>query len=159
MRGRARGEEIYTPPRETLAATSSRPNSEALPACVVLEQPRAAFHPCTCGLYGGATAVASTLIGYDEVEVAARTTIWRRQSWTTTSSTPMCDYVGLLLQLFFYCLARLVVTIHDLLVACILGWHDRSSASIAYLFFYSGIRSILHNSWSGSYTMVICDGY
>jgi hypothetical protein len=51
----------YTPPRETLYTDVSRPNPKALAACVVLAQPRAAFHPCTCGLCGDATA----LIDYD----------------------------------------------------------------------------------------------
>jgi hypothetical protein len=37
----------------------------------VLADPRAAFHHCMCGLCGGATAVASMLIGYDDVEIAA----------------------------------------------------------------------------------------
>jgi hypothetical protein len=44
------------PPRETLATVASRPISEAL----------AVFHPCMCGLRGGAAAVAVTLIGYDD---------------------------------------------------------------------------------------------
>jgi hypothetical protein len=45
MRGEARGGLTpYMPPHETLAATSSWLNSEALAACVE------AFDPCTCGL-------------------------------------------------------------------------------------------------------------
>jgi hypothetical protein len=44
----------------TLAATSSRPNLETLVAHEVLTHQRAAFHPYTCGLRGGAAA----LIGY-----------------------------------------------------------------------------------------------
>jgi hypothetical protein len=67
------------PPRETLAAASSQPNSEALLARVVLAHPRAAFHPYTCGLYRG-VAVAVALIGYDDVEVAVRTATRRRRS-------------------------------------------------------------------------------
>jgi hypothetical protein len=39
----------------------------------------------------------------------------------TTSSTPMHDYIGSLLQLFFHSSASLVVKIHDLLLASILG--------------------------------------
>jgi hypothetical protein len=39
------------------------------------------------------------LIGYDDVEVATRTTTRRRWLWSTTSSTPMRDYIGSLLQL------------------------------------------------------------
>jgi hypothetical protein len=79
MRGGARGGLTpYTLPRETLAATSSRPNSEALTACVVLAYPRAAFYPCTCGLRRGAAAVAVVLIGYDHVKVAVETTTRRR---------------------------------------------------------------------------------
>jgi hypothetical protein len=56
----------YMPPRETLAATAFRPTSEALAAYVVLAHPRAAFHPYTCGLRGGAAAFAAALIGYDD---------------------------------------------------------------------------------------------
>jgi hypothetical protein len=55
----------YMPPRETLAATASRSNPEVLAARVVLAHPRAAFHPCMCGLRGGTTTVAAALIGYD----------------------------------------------------------------------------------------------
>jgi hypothetical protein len=54
------------PPRETLATTSSRPNSEAPAARMMLAHPRTTFHPCTCGLCGGAAAVAAALIGYDD---------------------------------------------------------------------------------------------
>jgi hypothetical protein len=68
----------YLPPRETLAAPSSRPNSEALAVCVVLAHQHAAFHPCRCGLRRGAAAVAVVLIGYDDIKVAAKTTIRRR---------------------------------------------------------------------------------
>jgi hypothetical protein len=76
MRGRVRGGLTpYTPPRETLAATSSRPNSEVLATHVVLAHPRATFHPCTCGFRRGATAVAAALIGYDHVKVAAETSL------------------------------------------------------------------------------------
>jgi hypothetical protein len=39
----------------------------------------------------------------------------------TIFSTPTCDYVGSLLQLFFCCSARLVVMIYDLLLTSILG--------------------------------------
>jgi hypothetical protein len=63
----------------------------------------------------------------------------RRWSWSTTSSTLMCDYVGSLLQLFFYSPAHLVVTIHDLPLTNILGWHGRSSASVAYPFPYNWV--------------------
>jgi hypothetical protein len=61
----------HTPPRETLAA-ASWPNSEALAARVVLAHPCVTFHPYTCGLRGGTAVVATTLIGYDDVEVATR---------------------------------------------------------------------------------------
>jgi hypothetical protein len=118
----------YTPPCETLAAISSRPNSEALATREVLAHPWAVLHPCTCGLCRGAAA----LIGYDDVEVAVRTTMRRRRSWSTTSSTLTRDYVGSLLQLFFRCSACLVVTIHDLLLTSILRWHGKNSASVAY---------------------------
>jgi hypothetical protein len=55
---------------KTLAATSSRPNSEALAAHVVIAHPRMAFRPCTCELRRGAAAVAAALIGYDDIKVA-----------------------------------------------------------------------------------------
>jgi hypothetical protein len=67
-------------PCETLAIASSRPNSEALAACMVLAHPRAAFHPCMCGLRRGAAAVATALIGYDDFKVVAETTTRRRRS-------------------------------------------------------------------------------
>jgi hypothetical protein len=79
MRGGARGELTpYTPPRETLAATSSRLNSEALAICVVLAHPRVAFHSCTCGLRRDVAAVAGALIDYDHAKVAVETTTRRR---------------------------------------------------------------------------------
>jgi hypothetical protein len=49
---------------KTLAATSSRPNSETLVVCEVLAHPRAIFYPCTCELRGGTVAVAAALISY-----------------------------------------------------------------------------------------------
>jgi hypothetical protein len=58
-------------PCETLATTSSQPNSKSLVARVVLAQPRVTFHPCTCGLCRGAAA----LISYDDVKVATKTII------------------------------------------------------------------------------------
>jgi hypothetical protein len=61
------------PPRETLAVASSRSNSVALATHGVLAHPRAVFYPCTCGLRGGAVAVAAMLIGYDDMKVAAGT--------------------------------------------------------------------------------------
>jgi hypothetical protein len=67
-------------PHETLHATSSRPNSEALAAHVVLAHPHVVFHPCTCGLHRGAAVVAAVLIGYDDVKVAAEMTIRRKRS-------------------------------------------------------------------------------
>jgi hypothetical protein len=77
MRGGARdGLMPDTPPCETLTATSSRPNSKALAVHVMLAHPRTVFHLRTCGLHRDAAA----LIGYDDVEVAAGTTIWRRRS-------------------------------------------------------------------------------
>jgi hypothetical protein len=81
MRGGARGAvDVYTPPREILAAASSRPNSEALVACVVLAHPRTVFYPCMYGLYRGTATVAAALIGYDDVEVTAGTSTRRRRS-------------------------------------------------------------------------------
>jgi hypothetical protein len=58
----------YTPARHhvtTLSATSSRRNPETLAMSEVLAYPRTMFHPCTCGLCGGAIAFAAALIGYD----------------------------------------------------------------------------------------------
>jgi hypothetical protein len=134
IRGGARG--AINPRMHTTtwnsSATSSRLNSEALAARVVLAHPRAVYHSYTCGLHRSAAAVAAALIGYNDIKVAADTTTMKRRSWSTTSSTSTSDYVGLLLQLIFCCSARLVVTIHDLLLTSILGWHGRSSASLAY---------------------------
>jgi hypothetical protein len=51
---------IHTPTHHhviTLATTSSQPNPDTLVVWKVLAHPRAAFHPCTCGLRGGATAL------------------------------------------------------------------------------------------------------
>jgi hypothetical protein len=160
MRGGARGtEDTYMPPHETLATTSSWLNSKALAMRMVLAHPRATFHPCTCRLRRGTAAVVATVIGYDDMEVATGMTTRRRWSLLTTSSTSTRDYVGSLLQRFFRYSVCLVVMIHDLLLASILGWHGRSSASVAYPFTYSCIRTILRSSWSGSCAMVICDGY
>jgi hypothetical protein len=92
----------YMAPCETLATTLSRLNSEALATRVVLAHPHAAFHPYKCGLCRGTTMVAAALIDYDDIKVAAKTTTRRRRSWSTTSSTSMCDFVGSLLQLFFH---------------------------------------------------------
>jgi hypothetical protein len=81
MRGGARGiETSHMPPRETLAIASSRLNSKALAARVVLTHPHAWFHPCTCELHGGAAVTAAALISYDNVEVAAQMTTGRRRS-------------------------------------------------------------------------------
>jgi hypothetical protein len=77
MKGGARGARTpYTPPHETLVAASSQLNSEALATRVVLAHPHVVFDPYMCGLHGGAAA----LIGYDDVEVAVRTTMRRRRS-------------------------------------------------------------------------------
>jgi hypothetical protein len=70
----------YMPSRETLAAASSRSNSEALATWLVLAHPRAAFHPCTCGLCRDAGAVVAALISYDDVKVVAETITRRRRS-------------------------------------------------------------------------------
>jgi hypothetical protein len=122
MRGGARSIlRPYMAPRETLATTSTRLNSEDLVVHVVLTHPRAAFHPYTCRLCRGTAMIAAALIGYDNVKVATETTARKRRSWSTTSSTPMRDYVGSLLHLFFHCSVHLVVTIHDLLLTSILG--------------------------------------
>jgi hypothetical protein len=60
------------PPHETQAAAASRPNFKALAARVILAHQHAAFHPYTCGLRGGTAAVATALIGYDHMEIAAK---------------------------------------------------------------------------------------
>jgi hypothetical protein len=65
------------PPSEILATTSSRLNSKALAACVVLAHPRVTFHPCTCELHKGVAAVTAALFGYDDVKAAAKTTTRR----------------------------------------------------------------------------------
>jgi hypothetical protein len=83
-------------------------------------------------------------------EVAVGTRTWRRRS--TTSSTPTRDYVWSLLQLFFRCTVRLVVTIHDPLLVSFLGWLSRSSVSIGYPFPYNCIRAVLHSLRSRSCT-------
>jgi hypothetical protein len=57
------------PQHETLATASSWSNSEALAVRVVLEHPRAVFHPCMYRLYRGTTMIVAVLIGYDDVEV------------------------------------------------------------------------------------------
>jgi hypothetical protein len=49
---------------KTLVVTSSWPNPETWTVHEVLAHPRTAFQPCTCGLCGGATVVATELIGY-----------------------------------------------------------------------------------------------
>jgi rhodanese-related sulfurtransferase len=78
MRGRTRGVvDAYTSPHETLVAASSRPNSQALAAPMVLANPCVVFHPCTCGLRRGDAAVAAMLIGYDDVKVVAGMTTRR----------------------------------------------------------------------------------
>jgi hypothetical protein len=59
--------DVYTPPHETLTATSSWPNPNTLAVCEVLPHPRATLHPCTCRLRGGAAAVAAAPIGYDDL--------------------------------------------------------------------------------------------
>jgi hypothetical protein len=97
MRGRARGRLTpYTPPRETLAATSSQLNFEALTACVVLAHPRVTFHPCTCGFHRDVDMVATALIDYDHVKVTVETTT-RKGDRSTNSSKMTCDYVELML--------------------------------------------------------------
>jgi hypothetical protein len=71
MIGAARGEDTHTHHHvKPYPPPPYRSNSEALAARVVLAHPRKAFHPCTCGLHGGAATVAATLISYDDVEAA-----------------------------------------------------------------------------------------
>jgi hypothetical protein len=79
-RGVARGDtQAHTPPCETVATTSSRPNPKILVVREVLAHPRTIFHSYTCELYGGASAVATALIIYDDVEVTAGMTTRRRR--------------------------------------------------------------------------------
>jgi hypothetical protein len=140
-----------------ILAVFSWSNFEALAMCVVLAQSRVMFHPCKCGLCGGDVTVAAVLIGYDDMKVAIRTITTRRWLWMITSSTlSVTTFVAALTLLS---LLSASVTIHDLLLTSILGWHGRSSASVIYLFPYSSIRAVLRSSWSGSCAMVICDGY
>ena len=96
----------------------------------VLAHRRPAFHPRTCGLRGGAVAIADRLLGS-----STRSSV--RGTWSTTSSTSTRD--------FFRCAARLVVTIYDLLLASILGLCG-SDASVAYPFTYS-MHSGKENRW------------
>jgi hypothetical protein len=66
---------------KTLAtASSSRPNSKALAMREEIAHPHMTFHPCMFGLCGGAAAVAAAVIGYDNVEVAARMNMSKRRS-------------------------------------------------------------------------------
>jgi hypothetical protein len=60
--------------------TSSRPNSEALIACVMLAHSYAVFYPCTDGLLIDAATVATALIDYDDVKITVETTTRRRRS-------------------------------------------------------------------------------
>jgi hypothetical protein len=64
----------YTPPRETLAATFSRSNSEGLAVHVVLVHLRVVFYLCTCEPRGSVAA----LISYDHVKFAVGTNTKRR---------------------------------------------------------------------------------
>jgi hypothetical protein len=57
---------------KTLAATSSRPNSETLAVRMVLAHPHVAFDPCTCELHKGDAVVAAALNGYDDVGLLPR---------------------------------------------------------------------------------------
>jgi hypothetical protein len=57
---------------KTLAATYSRPDPETLVAHMVLAHPRMALHPCMYRLHEGAAAVATVLIGYNNVRLLPR---------------------------------------------------------------------------------------
>jgi hypothetical protein len=59
--------DAYTSPPETLDATSSQLNSEALAVREVLAHPHMVFHPYTCRFHGGAATVAVVLIDYDDL--------------------------------------------------------------------------------------------
>jgi hypothetical protein len=122
-----------------VTVTSSRSNPETLAARKVLAHPHVVFHPCICGLCEGTVTISAALIGYYDVEVTVGTTTRRRRSWSTTFSTPTCDYIGPMLQLFFHCSVRLVVTIHDLLFIGFIGWHGRNSVNVVYLYPYSWV--------------------
>jgi hypothetical protein len=112
---------------------------------MVLAHPRTTFHPCTCGLRGGWSAMTI-------LEVAARKPTRRRRSWSTASFTPTHDYVGSLLQLFFRYSARLVVTmIYDLFTCKFPLCNGRYNARVAYPLPYSSIRAVMRSFWSRSF--------
>jgi hypothetical protein len=74
----------------------------------------------------------------------------RRWSWSTNSSTPTCNYIGLLLQLFIRHSVHLVVmTIYDPFTCKFPVCNGRCSASVAYPLPYNGIRAVFHSFWSG----------
>jgi hypothetical protein len=62
------------------------------------------------------------------------------------SSTPTPNYIGSLLQLIFYCVARLVVmTIYDPFTCKFPRCNSRCRASVAYSFPFSGIMAVLRS--------------
>jgi hypothetical protein len=110
------------------------------------------FHPYTCGLRGGAIAVAATLIGYNNRGGCCWEIPESKTIVIDYSSTPTCDYIGSLLQFFFRYSAHLVImTIYDPFTCKFPGWNGRYSASVAYPFPYIGIRAVLQSFWSGSF--------
>jgi hypothetical protein len=67
------------------------------------------------------------------VEVAVVTTMRRRRSWSTNCSTPTRDYVGSLLQLYFRCSVRLVVTMmYNPFICKFSECNNRYSVRVAY---------------------------
>jgi hypothetical protein len=88
---------------------------------------------------------AIALIGYDDMELLlGQPRGGHDRDWLLTLHRHMT--------MLHLCTARLVVTIHDLLLTSFPGWHGRSSASVAYSFYYSDIRAILRSLRSGSCT-------
>jgi hypothetical protein len=121
----------YTAPRETLAAAAFLPIFKALVAHVVLAHPCVAFHPCTCGLCGGAVAVTAVLIDY-----FLNTDAWL--CWIATLTLLLLLNVssgnGDLWPLYLQ-----------------VSYNGRCNASVAYPLPYSGIRAILRSFWFRSF--------
>jgi hypothetical protein len=72
-----------------------------------------------CGLCRGAVVVVVTLISYNDRGCCCRDDYEEETIVIDYFLYTDVDYVGSLLQLIFHCSARLVVTIHDLLLTSI----------------------------------------
>jgi hypothetical protein len=99
---------------KTLSATSSRPDPETLAAHEVLAHPCTVFYPCICGLHEGAVAVTAALIDYDNMGLLPQRP---RRGDDRDRLLPLHRRATTLSR----CSARLVVTIHDLLLASFPG--------------------------------------